>query len=402
MSQPSYDTPRTEADWARVKALVCTSFHMPEELWPVYLDRMGAHTFRVWRDPALAGEGPDGQAAGIVACLLADRSGQWWGGRAVPMGGVAVVATAPEHRGTGRAAGMLTAMLREYHADGVALSTLYPATEKPYQKVGYEAAGLHLEWKADVHRVGPAEGALPVTAVPTDDDAPFRAVRARGRVHNGGLDRNRGAWRRILRPRGATTFGYLFGDPAAPTGYSVLRHTDGEGARYDLDVQDHLALDAATARRIWAFYADHRSIVGKVAFVGAPHDPMVAVLPDQVAKMDDHIAWMARIVHLPLAMERRGWPRGITSSLHLRVEDPLLPENAGGWRLDVAGGEGRVEREEAEGALRVHVRGLASLYTGYRDPWALRAAGLLEGEESVMELAASLFAGPMPYMTDYF
>lgn len=400
MSHPSYDTPRTEADWARVQALVCSSFHMPEELWPIYLDRMGAQTFRVWRDPSLAEGGPPG--AEIVACLLADRSGQWWGGRAVPMGGVAVVATAPEHRGTGRAAGLLSAMLREYHAAGIPLSTLYPAAERPYQKVGYEAAGLHVEWKADVQRVGGAVVGMPVRAVATDDDAPFRAVRARLRVHNGGLDRNRGAWRRLLRPRGATTSAWLFGDPTAPTGYTILRHSDGEGSRYDLDVQDHLALDAATARAIWAFYAGHRSIVGNIGFVGAPQDPLIAVLPDQVAKIDDHISWMARIVDLPAALERRGWPRGLQASLHLRVEDPVLPQNAGGWRLDVAGGEARVLRADHESALRLHVRGLASLYTGFRDPWTLRQAGLLEGDESVMELAAALFAGPTPYMTDYF
>src|SRR5256885_9520031 len=54
--------------------------------------------------------------------------GQFFGGRAVPMGGVASVAVAPEHRGRGYASAIVQAMLPAMRARGEAIATLSPAT----------------------------------------------------------------------------------------------------------------------------------------------------------------------------------------------------------------------------------------------------------------------------------
>jgi predicted acetyltransferase len=388
-----YDLPRDESDWEAVAGLVIQSFNVPADRWPSYRDRVGPHVFRVLRTDQ-----------GVEACLGMDVCGQFFGGRPVSMAAIAVVATAPEARGTGRSAGLLGAMLGEARGRGIGMSTLYPAAQGPYRKVGYEPAGMHLDWKAATKAlpVGPAD--MPVTRVPTDDPAVFERIwRRRLPASNGWLDRNRANWLRVLRPRNDLTYGYVFGDPAAPRGYTLFKHNSGADPHYTLEVQDHLALDAASARRIWSFYAGHRSIAGAVEFVGAPHDLMIATLPEQAAKIDDHITWMSRLVDLPGAMAARGWPSGLAIMLDLEVEDPDLPENAGAWRLEVGGGEGRLVRSgPAAEPLRAHIRGLAALFTGFRDPWTLRGAGLLDGPPAALERAAALFAGPLPCMTDYF
>src|SRR6185295_16930186 len=74
--------------------------------------------------------------------------GQWFGGKRVPMTGIAAVAVEPFARGKGAAKRLLVSMLQELQGKGVALSTLYPATQVLYRAVGYEQAGSRYEVRA--------------------------------------------------------------------------------------------------------------------------------------------------------------------------------------------------------------------------------------------------------------
>jgi len=51
---------------------------------------------------------------------------------------------------------------------------------------------------------------------------------------------------------------------------------------------------------------------------------------------------MLRITDLRRAVAERGFPPGLSAEVHLAVEDPLVPGNAGRWVLRVAGGRGLV------------------------------------------------------------
>ena len=55
-----------------------------------------------------------------------------------------------------------------------------------------------------------------------------------------------------------------------------------------------------------------------------------------------------------------------------------------------------------DGTLQVDVRGLASLYSGYRSPEQVALVGQLEGSDDARALAQTVFAGPEPWMADAF
>jgi predicted acetyltransferase len=82
-------------------------------------------------------------AAGVETLAL----GQWFGGRSVPMTGVAGVVVAPEARAGGLAAAMLRAVLTEERERGAALSMLFTRTPRVYRRVGYEHAGLSVQYR---------------------------------------------------------------------------------------------------------------------------------------------------------------------------------------------------------------------------------------------------------------
>ena len=104
-----------------------TAFGGEKESWERFLKWIGAENFRAI-----------GDAGGLILIPMA----QYYGGHAVPMTGIGAVAVSPEFRGRGAATKLMRAAVREMHDEGMALSTLYPATEPLYRRAGYEQAGV--------------------------------------------------------------------------------------------------------------------------------------------------------------------------------------------------------------------------------------------------------------------
>ncbi len=66
-------------------------------------------------------------------------------------------------------------------------------------------------------------------------------------------------------------------------------------------------------------------------------------------------------------------------------------------------GKVRVERtDDVEGALRLSMRALSAIFTGYASPRQLALAGMLAAGHPSEPFVTALFAGPMPWMLDHF
>jgi predicted acetyltransferase len=111
---------------------------------------------------------------------------------------------------------------------------------------------------------------------------------------------------------------------------------------------------------------------------------------------------MLRLVDAPAAIAARGWPADVRAAVALDVDDEACSWNAGRWRLVVEDGAGRLERG-GDGAVRLGVGALASLYTGWATTIALARTGLLDGGSAADRAALDrVFAGPVPWMMDEF
>ena len=69
--------------------------------------------------------------------------------------------------------------------------------------------------------------------------------------------------------------------------------------------------------------------------------------------------------------------------------------------LTVADGVGHAKKGD-RGDLRIDVRGLTALYTGFLSAEALKTAGRIEGSDEVLRTGSAIFAGPTPAMADMF
>ena len=386
-----YGEPADAGEVERLKDILGRSFGVAAVEWDTFFSRIGHENFRRLR-----------RGGEIVGGLAVYFMGQWYGGRAVPMAGVAAVGVAPELRSGGAAAALMARTLAELRERGVPLSTLYPATQRLYRKVGYEQAGTRARFVAPTRAMRVTERGLPLRRVEAAQHEAFHDLyRARARAAAGNLERNRAIWERVVtHPQDEPVHAYVAGEVAAAEGYVVF-HQPHADSGYDIAVRDLVALTPGAARAILAFFADHRSIAKEITWCGPLLDPLACLFSEQELRVKHVERWMLRLVDVPKALALRGYPAGVEGELHLAVRDEVLPGNQGRFLLRVGGGRAEVTAG-GRGELALDVRGLAPLYSGLFTAGDLAAIGLIAGKADALAAAARLFAGPEPWMPDFF
>lgn len=360
-----------------------------EQIW---LERMGIENLRIIR-----------QHREIVGGLVTIPMAQWWGGESVAMTGIAGVGIAPESRGDGAALSLMQQCVKELYSKGVAISVLYPATQRLYRKVGYEQAGSFCSWEISAQSIQIKEQPLPIKAVPTDSEIFYELYAKQAKNISGYLNRAQPIWHQIMKPFDKDKdifYAYLIGSVEVAQGYIIFSQDSSKDDAV-LQVRDWVVLTNAAAKSFWSFLSNHRSVIDKIRWRSSVIDNLTLVLPEQTAKTKYIKRWMLRIINLEKALSTRGYLSGIETELHLEIKDDLIPENNGKFILSVANGCGNVAKG-GKGELKLDIRGLVPLYTGLFTPQQLQLAGKLDGTDTALSTATEIFAGTSPWMADYF
>jgi len=338
---------------------------------------------------------------------------QYFGGRPIPMMGVAGVGVSPCYRRQGLAKKMMKQALLEAHERGFALSSLYASSLALYRHSGYELAGGRykvqipaelIKVKGDTSRIQELE------------EADFEAVKE---VHqrfaeagNGQLGRPEALWRRARFERdGRPLFGYGYRTAKGLEGYLYLRTERQPGEMHHLlKLTDFIALNEAAARGLWALLSNHATTASNVHCFLSPWSLPPMVLEERQALKTRLLdTWTLRILNIPLALESRGYPKAVSGRVSLRIKDKQLFQNNRAWVLDVDRGVAQVKVDaELPSRLRsshpvfLGPRGLSALFSGHMNPFQLKALGFLDGEDRDLLTLQLLFGGPQPWMIDMF
>ena len=386
-----YGPPEGEEEVAQAVDILSQSFALSLEDVRKRLALEGCHP-RVLRE-----EGRVTASASVIPM------GQWFGGRRVEVTGLGAVGVAPERRGLGSGRRLMEAVLRDERQRGARLAVLYASSQAFYRRVGFEQAGSRVEHRVKLSGVDFQDRTLSLRPVREEDLPALREAYGRqARTQCGWLDRGPYAWRRALRPLTETTYGFLIEGPLGVEGYVYLsRRQQPPSYQQELNLTDLVVLTPAAGRRLWTFLGDHRALATEVLWRGGLTDPMLFLLAEQGYESKCLHRWMVRVLDVPAALQARGYPAGVSAALHLDVTDALFPENQGRFVLEVSEGEAEVRRG-GDGDVRLDVRALAPLFSGYLVPEALRLAGALTAGDEALRVAALLFSGPPPAMPDMF
>lgn len=380
---------------------------VPEEDWPV-LGALSAEAYGgppndTWlaslRHSTSVGAYDGGR---LVSHARVKPYRQWFGGRAVPMGGVASVAVTASHQRRGVAKATVSALLPVMRERGQVVSALYPSTVALYRSMGWERAGDYtwLDVRGPALRaLGPVEG---VTLRPAEqaDVAGIRAAyEAVCRDTAGMLDRTGPFFDRSPLDGDASV---VVAEGDGIEGYAIADRRN-RGHTTEVTAWDVTATTVAAERAVWFWLGAGASVVPTVrAKAYADSLPLHLADADAAVTVHEHQRWMLRLVDAPAAVAARGWPAGLAARVDLDVRDDLVADNAGRWRLAVEGGSGSLTRG-GDGTVALDVGALSALYTGYADPRTLRRAGrLTTTDEAALDALATMTAGPRPRMLDYF
>lgn len=352
----------------------------------------------------------------VVAHAGAWRFGQWFGGGRLACAGVAGVAVAPEHRGTGLGTAVVGELLRTARAQGDVIASLYPMNHRFYRSLGFGPASVRRRDRIPTRELarteapgGPREPGTTIRPATADDVIGIEQVVARrAQRGNGLLDHEPRYAARFTGGATPATYAWVAVDADGTVqGHLMLEHATAVDAAewFSLSVSHLAADDVAVEAALWRLVgSDHPGARTAEAFLPPGSLPRLAG-EREIAPVGE-LTLMSRLLDAEGALLSRGWPAGADGTVLFDVSDPLLAENNGPLRLTVRDGTPAVDRSAAAtgtGPVRVDIATLTSLVTGYLDPVDAAHAGLLPGAAAAgVATLRRLLAGPAPQTIDFF
>ncbi|MEK8132097.1 GNAT family N-acetyltransferase [Paenibacillus filicis] len=326
-------------------------------------------------------------------------------GHALPMGGVAGVATWPEYRRGGLVKKLILQALLAMKEKGQTISFLYPFEFGFYRKFGWEmcAEQKQLElvvsqlpkWPGGKGKVVRSDGGWEVLHT-------IYSAYAAG--YNGMLNRSEAWWthRVLFTKRGMTAVYYNeAGEPAGYVMYQVKERV--------LKVHELIALNHEAKLGLWRFLSDHDSMLEKLTWNAPTDEALPFLLDNPRVKQEIVPTIMARIVDVPAFLDKFPFASGMEGSFCLKIQDEHAPWNQAVWHVTVDESGKAVVREAAEELgnlnlpqLACSVQTLSALLMGYRTASFLHEIGRLQGEEQAVELLERLVPPQAVFIGDFF
>ena len=337
-------------------------------------------------------------------------------GKAMALAGVSTVGTQPEYRRRGLVRRIHTQAVADMRDAGQPVAALWASQAAIYQRYGYAMSTLRRSYAIDTvdiafHDGNPGTGRVERMDLATGFDVVKQTYIAFVAERMGYLHRSKELWLRdvlaSVEADGPTWAAVCYDQEGGAQGYVIytLRadKVDHPARGQELVVRDLVWLNQDAYRSLWSFIASH-DLVGRVVWRAAPiDDPALEFFlePRLLNATDREGAWF-RIVDAPAALAGRGYDT--TSELAIGIEpDPLTPWNDGTWRLETGLGGAHMAKTAGSADIRLDVRTLTSLFTGFRSALHLANWGLLHGDRQAVARADAIFrTRHAPHCPDHF
>jgi predicted acetyltransferase len=255
------------------------------------------------------------------------------------------------------------------------------ASQQLWLEIDTREALLHTDWQQPAAAAGRLRDGEPGTLL-KDMQTVYERLRPE-RI--GWSSRNDAWWGYVLADTEARRHGFgarravVVDGPDGPTGYATWRTKSGwdaSGPRAEVEVNEIMALDPASYTALWRFLLGID--LARVARYGmARTDEPLLHLISETNRLGPRLydgLWV-RLVDVEASLAARRYAAGV--DVVFEVTDPLLPENAGRWRLTGDRDGAACAPTEAPADLACDIRELGSAYLGGTSLTALAAAGRL-------------------------
>lgn len=326
-------------------------------------------------------------------------------GTAMPLGGVSAVGTLPEYRRRGLLRQITTRAFNQMFEEGRPVAALWASQASIYQRYGYAQTTVRRSYTIDTADIGFFDGDAGLGDVQRYDvDSGYDLVKGlyisfiADRMCY--LHRARPLWEnnalQAVDADGPVQIAVSRDENGEPNGYVVYtlrsNRVDHEARPQELVVRDLVWLGLDGYRSLWSWIARH-DLVGRVRWDTAPIDdpgPELFVEPRLLHARDREGIWF-RVVNVEAALAGRGYSGDGELTIEI-LDDDLAPWNVGTFAIAAESGGATVKGVPGSGDLRLPIKALASLFTGYRSARQLHRWGLIDGQPDAVARADELFA----------
>ena len=340
-------------------------------------------------DPPPAGPylGAFDDAGRLVAKARSRPYDQWWGGRPVPMAGIAGVAVQPEHRGQGLVRTLMDELL---HLAEAPISSLFPTAPSIYRPLDWEVVGTLDSTPIPLAALPTrTEGAAVRAATEQDLPAIETLYDARAKGSAGFLSRKGPSFPAGVKGILELDVVTVVVEDDVVTGYASYSRGRGYRGGSVMTLWDCITTSPHALRALLAGLGGWSAVAEAVTWRGSTDD-LALFVNRSLPAVEQAQPWMLRVVDAVAAVAARGFALGTTNASFV--------VSGTGYRLEVANGRGELAVVPGEGLPVVHPRGLALLYAGVA-AGRLSRTGLADRELPELEEA---FRGPQPEILDYF
>jgi predicted acetyltransferase len=344
----------------------------------------------------------------LVARVVTREYHSWFGGSAVPTGGIAGVAVTAERRGEKLLDDLFRAALDDgFRERGEVVSTLFPTAPGIYRKFGYELISSYDEVEIPSSALAGLRAGDRVRtrrATPADFDAVREVYDAWATAQNGPLTRRGPSF-----PTDAEGFIEAFtgvtlaiDDAGEIVGFASWQRGQGWGESATLEVSDLLALSADGYRALWRVRGSFGSVVGRVRVCTSGDDVARLSLPSAHWNVVARSPYMLRVHDVPGAFAARDWP--VDGEVSFTVAVDHVGTANGSWHLVIEQGKATcAPGSESSGGLVLTPSGLALAWAGAQTCANLRMAGHLSGGTAEDDTVLDRLLEPRPiHIRDYF
>ncbi|MFB5660710.1 enhanced intracellular survival protein Eis [Alteribacillus sp. HJP-4] len=324
------------------------------------------------------------------------------GGKKVKMCGVAGVATWPEARRGGIVRELLMASLLDMRERGCLFSFLYPFSVSFYRKFGWEMFADTYTWKMTKEQLPEKRGLKQgqIRRITKEEWQILQEVyEPFAKLFNGMIARDEEWWKQntLIRKTGQIA---VFSDSSGKdAGYLIY-----EIKNLKMKVFELVALHNEAKHQLWAFIANHDSMIEEAEIHTYAGDSYRFMLPDPKVKEENEGYFMARVVDVQKLLEEFPFSFKGEWELTLVIDDSFCDWNDGSFVLAFQDGRISIEphKNKAVDGVRMSIQSLSALTLGYLNVSQAVDSGLITGEEESISQFSRLLPEQTPFIYDFF
>lgn len=350
----------------------------------------------------------DGQmAANLTILPLAT----YVNGHPVAMGGIAGVATWPEHRRRGMVAKLLRHSLNVMKEQGSLVSMLAPFSFAFYNRFGWVYCIDRKQYildRADWPKFQASKGAIERTDHFQEIASVYETYAAR---FSGTLQRSEDWWQTRIK-KGKQGIRALYRDEnGVAQGYMIYQVKQSE-----MIVHEMVYLTVEAYQGLWNFIANHDSMANQVKIIVPTNDGLPFLLPNPRIKQEIFPYFMARIVDVePFLRQYSFISQTSEAELNVCVTDPNALWNEAiftiSWSAD---GIQQVDVQRVEAAqfqeigmslqncLTCDIQTLTAMLFGYQRPSTLASIGSVQGTSEAVTAWEQAIPAQTTFLYDFF